>query len=213
MKKKIETTGKDIEDKDIQFDLLDKVLDADFDLTKVDVDDLKENSTYIKESVEGLGLAIEALESFEVGHVLSKVMGIDEKKVENALSMLKKFVDYPFDLVKKFFFKVARVCGLSIEASKISGYFGLSLLALICLVIGIVHFPSLLSGITLGFSAVGFIKLFWGLVKLSSSIYSIWTKVMKIKKEGKVESTSGADFLDKFEKVYKSVTGNKIDVS
>jgi hypothetical protein len=161
------------------------------------------------EGFSSLTYFIETIESFEVAQVISDVIGIDVNKIKNALSTIKKIANYPFDLIKKFFFKVARFCGLNLETSKIVGISALAVLVLICFVIGITHFPSILSAFTLTFSAVGFLKLFWALVKFSASIKSIFIKVMKIQEEGLNKKLSPMDFLNLIEKSY--LTGTKID--
>lgn len=223
LRNKLQSVGKDLDDDkaDFQYVLVDKLLDADLDVDKLDVKKLKNVKFSSKSGGEGgkiIGESagftfwdglIETLESFEVAQVISDIMGIDINKIKNALYTIKKIANWPFDLIKKFFFKVARFCGLNLETSKIVGISGLSLVVLICFVIGLTHFPSILSAFTLTFSAAGFLKFFWALVKFSASIKSIFIKFMKIQEEGLNKKLSAMDFLNLIEKSY--LGGTKID--
>jgi hypothetical protein len=216
LRNKLQSVGKDLDDDDFQYVLVDELLDVDLDVDKLDVKKFKnvQYASTLQSGGEGggftlIGGLIETLESFEVAQVISDIMGIDINKIKNALYTIKKIANWPFDLIKKFFFKVARFCGLNLETSKIVGISGLALVVLICFVIGLTHFPSIISAFTLTFTAAAFLKFFWALVKFSASIKSIFIKVMKIQEEGLNKKLSAMDFLDLIEKSY--LGGNKID--
>ena len=216
LRNKLQSVGQDLDDYDFQYALVDELLDVDLDVDKLDVKKFKnvQYASTLQSGGEGGGFTlieglIETLESFEVAQVISDLMGIDINKIKNALYTIKKMSNWPFDLIKKFFFKVARFFGLNLETSKIVGISGLALVVLICFVIGLTHFPSILSAFTLTFSAAAFLKFFWALVKFSASIKSIFIKVMKIQEEGLNKKLSAMDFLDLIEKSYLGAT--KID--
>jgi hypothetical protein len=216
---KVKETGTNIDDEKVQLDILKKMLDSDFNLDKVNPEEINEYDESLEESAGGIGhslhMAMDTIEGSEmVQQQIINRLGISSSKIKTAIKWIKKILMAVPNFIDKLFYKLARLLGLDIEGAKIAGKVGLGIFAIICLCVAIMSFPSVLAGFAGGFSILAIIKLFAALAKGASAIWNMWKKFKAIKKESadEVYFTTN-DFLQKIEPTYMkapSVKGEKI---
>lgn len=215
--KKVADTGANVKDKNVQLDLLDKALDADFDLSKIDPKKITEYKQEINESGGGfISSAITFLEDAEGAEAVMHGLGTKNPGIiSTIIKWLKKLLEFPFKLIEKLFYKIARFFGAGIETASIVGTSGLVLITICCLAFAIMHFPGLLAGISGTFGIFGLLKLGKALWNSVSGIKNLFKKFKSFKKEAsksQMDFTTN-DFLSNIEKQYKEKTGKKFSTS
>ena len=202
----------DLKDKNNQLAFLNTLIDTGFQPEKVDPKKITEYKESLGEDAGAIGLGIEVLESAEVLEQISHALHVKLDVVEKAVAYLKKIFELPFTLIKKFFYTVARFFGASIETASKWGIGGLTVVGLICLVYGIMHFPGILASLSGTFGFVALAKLGYALVKGAAGMKGLYSKLKAYKTEvGKQYSTN--DFLTTIEKQYKEKTGEKFSTA
>lgn len=215
---KVKSTGTDVEDKKTQLDMFKNLIDSDFDIEKINPEQISEYDESIQESGGAVGhalhAALDAIEGSEIvqQQIISRT-GAEKSTLRKVFEWIKKVLMAVPNLIDKAFFKLARVLGISIEGSKVAGKIGLGLFAVVCGIVAVVTFPSLIAGVAATFGTIAFWKalaaLFWGLTKAASAIYNLWKKIKGIKTEVKDEKYTTNDFLTDVEPLYmKSFIGN-----
>lgn len=212
--KKVASTGANIKDEDIQLDILDKFIDSNFQPEKIDPKQIKEFKKSVSESTGGLAAGIEALETAEVAEEIAHILHVDVSVIKKASSVLKKIAEWPAEQIQKFFYKLARLFGISIETAEKVGLGGLTIISLICVIYGITHFPGLIASLSGGFGIISLVKLGWALVKSAAGIKGLYKKFKEwksgIDKTGKTVYTT-SKFLTDIEPIYKKLKdGDKI---
>lgn len=212
--KKTTAAGVDIKDEEVQLDILDKLIDSNFQPEKVDPKQIAEYKKPLEEDAGAIGFSLDVLENSEVLEKLTHALDVPMNVIQKAIGFLKKIAEFPFNLIKKFFFKIARFFGASIESAEKWGVGGLTALAIICLVYGILHFPALLAALSGGFGIIALCKLGYALVKSAVGLNGLWKKFKNYKSEESSEKNiktfSPADFFTSIEQKYKEKTGEKI---
>lgn len=208
--KKVANTGADIKDEEIQLDILDKIIDSDFQPEKIDPKQIKEYKKFLEEEAGTLAVGIEILETTEVIEKFAEILGVNVDTIKKAVAWVKKIFGWPSKIIKKFFFTIARFFGASIESAEKWGIGGLAVIATICLVYGIMHFPGLIATLSGGFGFMALAKLGWGLIKSAAGLKALWQKFKSYKKESDVKIYTTNDFLTSIESKYKEITNKKI---
>ena len=211
--KKVANTGADIKDEDVQLDILNSLIDANFQPEKVDPEQVTEYKKPLEEEGGGaLGFSIDALEHAETIEKIANALHVPSTIVKEAVKWLKKILEWPFDLIKRIFFTIARAFGASIETAEKIGIGGLAAVGIVCLVYGIYHFPGLIASVTGSFGLLALGKLAWALIKSASGLKGLWDKWKAYKSEASKSVTdfSTNDFLTQIEPSYKEQTGKKI---
>lgn len=215
---KVKSTGTDVENEKIQLDIFKNLIDSDFDIEKINPEQISEYDESIQESGGAVGhalhAALNAIEGSEIiqQQILSRT-GAEKSTLRKVFEWVKKVLMFIPNLIDKAFYKLARVLGINIEGSKVAGKIGLGLFAVVCGIIAFVSFPSLIAGVASAVGIVALIKaigyLFFGLAKAGSAIYNLWKKIKGVKVEVKDEKYTTNDFLSDVEPLYmKSFTGN-----
>lgn len=215
--KKVADAGANVKDKNVQLDLLDKALDADFDFSKIDPKKITEYKQEINESGGGfIGSAIAYLEDAEGAEAVMHGLGTKNPGIiSTILKWLKKLAEFPFKIIEKFFYRIARFFGAGIETASIAGTSGMVILTIICLAYAVMHFPTILASLSGGFGIIGLLKLGKALWNAASGIKSLFKKFKSFKREtskSQMDFTSN-DFLTAIEKQYKEKTGKKFSTS
>lgn len=172
----LKSDGEDITDEEVQAAMLNALVDANGDVSQVDVDDVEAIKTEIRESrgytlTEGGGV-LGALHT--VGDVLGnsaflhelaigieKVTGkkVDEgklkSKIESVTSMLKKVTGLPAKAMEKAFEWIAKKLGGSEFQQKVAGIAGTLVATIALLALAAYFFPSITSGILMVFAITG----------------------------------------------------------
>lgn len=208
--KKVANTGADIKDEEVQLDILDKIIDSDFQPEKIDPKQITEYKKSLEEEAGTLSVGIEILETTEVIEKFAEILGVNVDTIKKAVAWVKKIFEWPSKIIKKFFFKIARFFGASIESAEKWGIGGLAVIATICLVYGIMHFPGLVSALAGGFGVMTLAKLGWALIKSAAGLKALWQKFKSYKKESDVKTYTTNDFLTSIEPKYKEITKKKI---
>lgn len=215
---KVKSTGTDVENEKTQLDMFKNLIDSDFDIEKINPEQISEYDESIQESGGAVGhalhAALDAIEGSEIiqQQIISKT-GAEKSTLRKVFEWIKKVLMAVPNLIDKAFFKLARVLGISIEGSKVAGKIGLGLFAVVCGIVAVVTFPSLIAGVAATFGTIAFWKalaaLFWGLTKAASAIYNLWKKIKGVKVEVEDEKYTTNDFLTDVEPLYmKSFIGN-----
>lgn len=215
--KKVADAGTNIKDKNVQLDLLDKALDADFDFSKIDPKKITEYKQEINESGGGVvASAIAYLEDSEGAEAVLHGLGTkDTSIISKILKWLKKLAEFPFKIIEKLFYKLARFFGAGIETASIVGTSGIVIVTIICLAYAAMHFPGMLATLSGGLGIFGLIKLGKALWNAASGIKSLLKKFKSFRKEkskSQMDFTTN-DFLTALEKQYKEKTGKKFSTS
>lgn len=200
--------GKQINSKEVGFDVLDKLLDRDFDLNKVTKDVIKEKYHYLlKEelSLDTVETVIHRIEELELIQNLTNKYGDKANKwLKPALEWVKKIIHLPFELLQKLAAWLARACGSTFEVSETTGLVSLGALSLVGIIYGIIHFPAVASIVAGGFSILALIKLISAILKGASGFYTLFKKWFKISKEVENKKMTINDLLDLIEPDYKN---------
>jgi hypothetical protein len=204
---KAEKAGADIEDEKVQLDLLNKMIDTNFNLDKINpnqiaeyYEDLKEAAaSSLKDGVKGI--------SPKLMEKIAKILRIDVKIVQTALYWIKKIAGFFSTVVDRLFFTIARYLGADINNAKIAGRGGLALVSLIGIIYGLIHFPAIVAAITGSLGLIGLAKLGYALVKSIRSIKTMWGEIKSALLEHSQYTTS--DFLGDIEKKYMETKGSK----
>ena len=208
LKQKAEKAGVDTDNEKVQMDILNKMIDADFDLAKINVNQIKEYDENLEESGGALATSVHAgveiLENAELIEKIAHLLHVDIQKVKNALKWVVKITSYPSRLIDKLFFKVARLLGANVENARVAGMGGIALVALVCFIFGIIYFPSLLPSVV-GFW--GLAKFIWAIIKSISGIHTMWKQLTGAQQEQKAYTT--ADFFKEIEKKYMETEGSE----
>ena len=207
LEKKLKQDGKDLNDPKVAASALNQFIEKGFEIDKINPKAIKEIDLPITESGGGtLSLAIDALEKIEVLNVLAQKLGVSPKILEKSKLILQKIgriANFPFRLIEKAFYGIARMFGFKIENAKIAGIGGLTLLGIVLATVAAIHLPGLIAGLA---TAKGILLLFGGLSKLGAAAYSIVKNLFRGKKEQTDKFYTTSDFLADLEKL----TGKKI---
>ena len=107
LKQKAEKAGVDTDNEKVQMDILNKMIDADFDLAKINVNQIKEYDENLEESGGALATSVHAgveiLENAELIEKIAHLLHVDIQKVKNALKWVVKITSYPSRLIDKLF--------------------------------------------------------------------------------------------------------------
>jgi len=204
---KAEKAGADIEDEKVQLDLLNKMIDTNFNLDKINpnqiaeyYEDLKEAAaSSLKDGVKGI--------TPKLIEKIAKVLRVDVQKVKNALAWVKKIAGFTSNVVDKLFFTIARYLGADINSAKIAGRGGLALVSLVGIIFGLIHFPAVVATITGSLGLIGLAKLGYAMIKSISKIKTMWDEVKSAIFEHSQYTTS--DFLRDIEKKYMETEGSQ----
>lgn len=172
----LKADGEDITDEEVQAAMLDALVDANGDVSQVDVEDIESIQNEIRESrgytlTEGGGV-LGALHT--VGDVLGnsaflhelaigieKVTGkkVDEgklkSKIESITGMLKKVTGFPAKAMEKAFEWIAKKLGGSEFQQTVAGIAGTLVATVALLALAAYFFPSITSGILMTFAITG----------------------------------------------------------
>jgi uncharacterized membrane protein YeaQ/YmgE (transglycosylase-associated protein family) len=160
----LERAGSDADSEEVQAAMLGALVDADGDISKVDVDDVEKIKQDIEENRgykinEASGGWIDMLHKLvdilgnaallnAIADNVEKVSGkkLDKEKLKSKMEKLaahvKTISGWPAKQLEKFFAFVARSLGGGKFAQKIAGYSGTLLATAIMFAFGIAHFPS-----------------------------------------------------------------------
>ena len=227
--KGVKSAGIDTNNNKVQLDILNKFIDADFDIDSLNPEEINEYNESLEENKilfesEILLHGLEALETYEVGeqgtHLGTSIMhkmGFSNEQIKSASDFLKKLIKYsPIRLVEKAFFKIARLFGADIETASIVGNVGLALFAVGCIAFSIAHFPSIISIVSAAIAGgsimaivPALMKLFWAIMKSASSIFSLWKNATTASKESSSIIYTSNDFLKDIESAYKKSPNSK----
>ena len=116
--KQVANTGVNIKDEDVQLDLLDKFIDSDFHPEKINPKQIKEYKRSLNEDEGTFASSIEALKNSEVIKKLSKALNVSIEVIKKAITFLQKISEWPFEQIKKVFYKLARLFGASVEMAE-----------------------------------------------------------------------------------------------
>jgi hypothetical protein len=207
----LENKGKKLNSAQTGLNVLDKLLDKEFEVEELENQELKEDYHFLlREEVEAVSIdaVIHGIENLELYKNLADKYG--HKWLPKALGWVKKILDLPFKLIQKFAAVLARKCGASFEVSEITGLIALGSLALVGIVYGIAHFPAVAAIVTGGFSILALLKLISALVKGASGFYTLFKKWFKISKEVGDKKMTINDLLDIFDIDYKKKYSKRI---
>jgi len=227
--KGVKSAGIDTSNNKVQLDILNKFIDADFDIDSLNPEEINEYNESLEENKilfeSGiLSLGLEALETYEAGETgthlgttIMQKMGFSNEQIKSASKFLKNLIKYsPIRLVEKAFFKIARLFGANIETASMAGNVGLALFAIGCIAFSISHFPSIISVVSAAFAGgsimaivPALMKLFWAITKSANSIFSLWKNATAVSKESSGITYTSNDFLKDIESAYKKSPNSK----
>jgi hypothetical protein len=143
---------------------LSKLIDANGDLDKIDIQEIEENFKQILESEEDNlnesgGIVVTVLEV--IGTILgnaalihfiaagvSKILGrkVEDSKIAAGLKkivdLIKNVTGFAGKMIEKFFAWLGKVFGFNPASQKIMGLIGLSIVTIVLLAVGIAYFPA-----------------------------------------------------------------------
>jgi hypothetical protein len=201
-----------LKDKNTQLDFLNTLIDSGFQPEKVNPKEITEYRESIEEDAGAVGLGLEVLESAEVLEQIAHALHVKLDIVKKAVAYLKKVFEFPFTVIKKFFYTIARFFGASIETASKWGIGGIAAVGIVCLIYGVSHFPGILASLSGTFGFIALAKLGYAFIKGAAGIKGLYDKFKAYKTEaGKQYSTN--DFLTSIEKAYKEKTGEKFSTA
>jgi hypothetical protein len=203
---KAEKAGADIEDEKVQLDLLNKMIDTNFNLDKIDPEQITEYNNLKEEAGSGLQKATKSLTP-ELLKKIARALNIDVQKVEKALALVNKIAGFASNVIDKLFFTIARYLGVDVNNAKIAGRGGLALVSLVGVIFGLIHFPAVVATITGSLGLIGLAKLGYAMIKSISSIKTMWAEIKSAIFEHSKYTTS--DFLKDIEKKYMETEGSQ----
>lgn len=205
--KKAEKAGADIENEKVQADLLNKMIDSNFDLTKINPNQISEYYEDLKEAAaSSLKDGVKAFEPRLIQKI-AKVLKVKIATVENAVAWVKKIAGFTSNVIDKLFFKIARFFGANINNAKIVGRGGLALVSLVAIIFGLISFPAEVAAIGGSLGIIGLAKLALIVIKNISKVKTMWDEVKSAILEH--SEYSAADFLRDIEKKYMETEGSQ----
>lgn len=215
--RELEKSGKDIKDKEIQKDLIAKIIDSDFNIDEIDVEEIKENNHPINESHGSIGglmhLIAEFIDNTELGENLAHKLNIKKEKIQWIFTIIKKIIHgavWILELVEKAIFKVCRFMGIGIETSKATSTATMAIIGITCFIFAIIHAGpevATLAGIGLA------IKLSVIMIKGWASIKSFYVRAKDVFHEAKRANYTINDFLDEIGPTVKKLGGKEFDTN
>ena len=216
VKSNIEKAGGSLSDKDTQLALLDKFIDANFDMSKVSaqavIQDSGVENNNLTESHDagGLGHLIhQAHSTFDDAENSTKLLALIHKYVskkitvvaiKHGLHALEKILNFVPDLFSKAIYKIMRSFGSSLENAHIGSIGGPILWVALMAGIAIVTFPSVVSGVASGVTVAGVITLLYKLWNIVSSLWSGFKKIISGSVESSDKVVTVVDLMDELEK-------------
>lgn len=197
---KAQQTGLDLNDKNVQLDIVDSLIDVNFNPEKVDVNSITEGSREKLEEEGGVvQMTVHALEDVETIEKIAHYLGV---KVEY-VKMAKKFIDgvvkvlgWPFKKIQALFYNIARLVGFDVEKSRVAGVGGLLLLGIAGIVYTIMTFPATISLITGGLAFKAVLKFLYTMFKSIAGIKGFVSNLFSAKKEVEDVNYTITDFFD-----------------
>ena len=208
--KELSQSGVDVNDKNAQIDILDDLIDANFDLSKVNPEAIQEYGK--RGNIEEAGsailhateLTVDILDHTESIEKIAHKLGASLSVVKQAAGILKKVIkvlSLPFRLIQKLFMKLARLLGFDLEKSMMAGVGGLLLFGVAALTFAIIHFPSVITGFLGAVSIWSFIKVIYFLFRTGVSLVSFIKNLFTAGKEAADAEYTITDFLNDLEPI------------
>jgi len=197
--KDLDKSGKNIEDEKIQKDLLDKLIDVNFNTDKIDIENIKEYNGNLYEGHGSFGvlhIIAEYVDNVELAERIAHNLNIDSKYVKKTFEVVSWIVhkaSWLLEQVEKAIFKIANLMGMSIEQSKKTATGAMAILGICCFIYGLTHITGSL-GAAVGIGLI--IKILAVCFKGWASIKSFVIKVKDILHESKSGNYTVSDFLD-----------------
>ena len=212
----IEQAGGSLSDKETQLALLDKFIDADFDMSKVNAKsvvqdggsvnaELTENTHTggIEHLVHQAHTAIDNTEnSVKLLALINKYINknITKESIKHGLHMIEKVLNFVPDLLSKAIYKIMRSFGSSLENAHIGSIGGPVIWIALMAGIAIVTFPSVVSGVFSAVTVAGVVKLLYSLWNIVNTIWSGFKKIVGGADEASDKVVTVVDFMDELEK-------------
>jgi hypothetical protein len=212
----IEQAGGSLGDKDTQLALLDKFIDANFDMSKVNAQSVIQDSGVEKSSLTeshdagGLGHLIhQAHSTFDDAENSVKLLALIHKyvsrkitvnSIKHGLHALEKILNFVPDLFSKAIYKIMRSFGSSLENAHIGSIGGPILWIALMAGIAIVTFPSVVSGVASGATVAGVITLLYKLWNIVSTLWTGFKRIVSANVESSDKVVSVVDLMDELEK-------------
>lgn len=213
VKKGVEQAGASLNDKDIQLALLDKFIDADFDLSKVNPQAVIQSAPKQEAITEGAEGASELFHLLHKAHALfdntedgARILGVVQKKVGNkitkelikkGLEILEKILNFVPNLFAKAIYKLLRSGGINLENAKIGSVSGPIIWIGLMAAFAVITFPSITALVT---SIAGIMTLLYKLWNIISTIWSGYKKIVDAGEEQGDKVMTSVDYLDELEK-------------
>ena len=202
LSKELKADGEDVSDDEVQAAMLSALVDANGNVSAVDVSDVENIKTEIKESKgyainesgDGFIHAIEMVGNIlgntallnEISAAIEELTGlkINAGKLQKGLNSffkgLKTVTGYPAKVIEKAFAWIAKKLGAGEWGQKVAGYSGMLVLILVLGTIGVMHFP------VLGASSLGMLFSVTGLLGKGAETINLVKKIFALIKQ-KVE--------------------------
>lgn len=216
IKKGVEQAGGNLNDKDTQLALLDKFIDADFDLSKVNPQAVIQATPQQEKITEGAEGASELLHLIHKAHSLfdnsedgARILDLVHKRVNSritkeqikkGLEVLEKILNFIPNQFAKAIYKMLKSGGISLEVAKIGSVTGPIIWIALLAGFSVLMFPSISALIT---SVAGIITLLYKLWNIISTIWSGYKKIVAAKEEQSDTVITAVDYLDELEKIKK----------
>lgn len=213
VKNGIEQAGGSLSDKDTQLALLDKFIDSDFDISKVNpqavVHDSGTENNNLTESHDAGGvthLIHQAHTAFDHTENGAKILDlihkyispkITKESIMKGLHVIEKILNFVPNLFAKAIYKLMRYFGAGLETARIGSYAGPVLWIALLAAISIWAFPSIMSAFA---SVAGIMTLLYKLWNLGSAVWSGVKKVIAAFSESADKVVTVVDLLDELEK-------------
>jgi hypothetical protein len=199
LSKELKADGEDVSDDEVQAAMLSALVDANGNVSAVDVSDVENIKTEIKESKgyainessDGFIHAIEMVGNIlgntallnEISAAIEELTGlkISTSKLQKGLNSffkgLKKVTGYPAKVIEKAFAWISKKLGAGEWGQKVAGYSGLLVLVLVLGTIGVMHFP------VLGASSLGMLFSVTGLLGKGAETINLVKKIFALIKQ------------------------------
>jgi hypothetical protein len=196
-----------IKDKNVQLDLLNKIIDADFNLDKINPNQISEYYDDLKEAASSsLKDGIKAFEPRLIQKI-AKALKVKVATVENAVAWVKKIAGFASNVIDKLFFEIARFFRADINNAKIVGRGGLALVSLVVMIFGLISFPTEVAAIGGSLGIIGLAKLALVVIKNISKVKTMWDEIKSAILEH--SEYTAVDFLRDIEKKYMETEGSQ----
>lgn len=203
LEQKAQSAGVNLDNPEDMEKLAQSVMNADFDLNKVNVKAIQEIQIPLNEGTGVFGAFLEGTKWLKVVEAVVATLKLGKAvsdKIKKFFKALKNAAGWVFKMIEKAIYKIATFLGADIETARMAGISGLIVLGIISVAFAIAAFPSLVSAI---FAAVGTVAiskaifgLLVGLVKGWAGIKSLWEKFTKGATEKIDKVFTPADFFD-----------------